>query len=612
MSNRVDLFQPEQNGLALAATSAVVFLNGTVCPELEVVEIVRSGWPDFSSTKLRYNPVGLSDPDVKSIEQIEAQFYPGAEICVSQHYNASPPSAVIGTLTIFVGQIETIESDFSDKGENVQIVAADYSANLKRTIVHGRYIGDVDGSVRFLIGTDPIFNENALPNASGSLMNAGGKSCRLFAADESDCACWSYAEIIDYLLCLYVQQGKLSRPPLELLQSLTDNQQAAELDLTGLTVLASLHQCCERTGTSFGFLPISSSGATTQAIEFYKPGRVRKIELELQPRGQQLHISKTNVAAFSSQKNFWPVTHRYIGLGDVKVFEATFELVKAWDPSGESTDFDAFSPSSNPQFYTVRDVYRKWCLNETGRYSQQPYNRGPAFDFSKIFGTDNFVHRARRFYPALTTDAQNRSLGYFLEVSYDDGEHWWQYLYAFDNLLDECGIWLSSDRLDLNTWIAILKGVLRFRITCSVVSDERLICEIADGPVGAGSPVIDHVIHLPRPFRYRKVTNQSNFYGSTDPSLGEPDEADDSTALYEHVRKWAGSKSEVIETVDLQTPYLALHYSVGDTVTAAPQSRDMLSLKSDGHSTANIEQVRMDFRNQCTNLRIIRRRSRQL
>jgi len=410
-------------------------------------------------------------------------------------------------------------------------------------------------------------------------------------------------------LSVYIQPGKLIRPPLELLQGLTDNQQAAELDLTGMNVLAALHKCCERTGLKFRFLPAGSPDSHAQAVEFYKPHDTRTVELELQQEGQRLNISKTNVAAYSERNNFWPVTHQYIGLGDLKVFEATFELVKAWDPADETTDFDAFSPSSNQNFIEVRDVYRKWCLNETVKYSIEPYNRGPAYDFAKIFDTQNYVKRARRFHPALTTDAQGRSLGYFLEVSYDDGEHWWQYFYAFDNLLDECGIWLSSDRLDLNTWIAILKGVLRFRITCSVLSDERLSCEIADGPVGTASPVIDFCLQMQSPFRYRKVTNQSKFYGSTGSSIGE---ADDTAALYEHLRKWAGSKSEVIETVDLQTPYLALHYSVDDRITTAPQSRDILNLKTDSRSTAHIERVVMDFKNQCTNLKIVRRRSTQL
>jgi hypothetical protein len=94
--------------------------------------------------------------------------------------------------------------------------------------------------------------------------------------------------------------------------------------------------------------------------------------------------------------------------------------------------------------------------------------------------------------------------------------------------------------------------------------------------------------------------------------LGEPDEADDTAALYEHLRKWAGAGSEVIETVDLQTPYLALHYSVGDQVVTAPQSRDILGLRTDSRSTAHIDEIRMDFKNQCTNLKIVRKRSRQL
>jgi hypothetical protein len=603
MSNRIDYFQAEQNDLAIAAAGAVIFLNGSLCPELEVVEIIRSGWPAFSSARLVYTA---------ALDSIKSQIYPGAKICIAQHYNASPPSVVIEALPVFVGQIETVENDFSDKGRIIQIIAADCSVNLKRKTVYGRYVGDLDNSAKFLLGADTIFNEDATPNASESPANFNGKNFRVFAAELSSATYWTYAEIIDYLLSVYIQPGGLIRPTLELLQGLTDNQQAAELDLTGMNVLTALHKCCERTGLKFRFLPAGTPDRLVQAMEFYKPDGTRTVELELQHEGQQLNISKTNVAVYSGHNNFWPVTHRYIGLGDLKVFEATFELVKGWDPADETTDFDTFSPSSNPNFLEVRDVYRKWCLNESGKYTPEPYNRGPAYNFTKIFDTKNYVRRPRRFHPALTADAQGRSLGYFLEVSYDDGEHWWQYLFAFDNLLDECGVWLSSDRLDLNTWIAILKDALRFRITCSVLSDERLSCEIADGPVGTASPVIDFCLQMQSPFRYRKVTNQSKFYGSTGSSMGKADEADDSAALYEHLRKWAGSQSEVIETVDLQTPYLALHYSLDDKVTIAPQSRDILSLKMDSRSTAQIERVKMDFRNQCTNLKIIRRRSGQL
>ena len=64
------------------------------------------------------------------------------------------------------------------------------------------------------------------------------------------------------------------------------------------------------------------------------------------------------------------------------MYEATFELVKAWDPALESTNYYTFCPSTNPEFHKVRDVYRKWCLNEAGDYTGEPYNRGQPYDLT--------------------------------------------------------------------------------------------------------------------------------------------------------------------------------------------------------------------------------------
>jgi hypothetical protein len=336
------------------------------------------------------------------------------------------------------------------------------------------------------------------------------------------------------------------------------------------------------------------------------------VELNCQYGGEQLSISKTNIAHLESKKYFWPVTNKHIGQGDFKVYEATFDLVKAWDPADEDTDYDRFSPSTNAGFYQVKDVYRKWCLNEAGDYSGAPYNQGDAFDFSKIFESSNFVGRRRRFWPTLTADKQGESLGYHLEVSFDNGLHWWQYLYAFNNLLDECGVWLSSDQLDVDSWVAALKGVLKLRMTASVVSDERISCEVADGPVDSVAPVVDHLITKPSQFKYRKVSAQSIFAGCSDESLGMPDEVDDTAALYEFVRKTAQSGPATIETVDVQTPYLVLDYEVNDVVTASPESRDLLSCRSDNRSVSWIKRVRMNFRDQSTDVKVVRKRMARL
>ena len=65
--------------------------------------------------------------------------------------------------------------------------------------------------------------------------------------------------------------------------------------------------------------------------------------------------------------------------------------------------------------------------------------------------------------------------------------------------------------------------------------------------------------------------------------------------------------SGIIETIDIQTPIVAIHYEVGDRVTTSPDSRDILGVRQDNLSIFWIERVRIDFEKQCTDLRILRK-----
>ena len=608
MSNRVDFLQSAQTSLAIPAASVSILVDGMVSAALEPIEIVRSGWPEFSWARLSYNPAAYVDCSVTPAEDLEDTFAMGRPLCIRQYFNGVPPGAAAFSFPIFCGQIEGIETKVSPDGELAEIVTRDFSANFKRISVYGQRLAKTNGSDVFLGGLDTIFNPDSRGNANPAPIEVNGRSYTAFCTELQQGRLWSYAEVIDYLLCEYIPAGQLQTPTLGQLAALTENQIARDLDVTGLDLAEALHLCCERIGLEFQFVPRLSPAGPSQAIVFHRAGAGRAVELNCQRAGRQFNISETNIAALHSRKNFWPVTHKYVGQGDFKVYEATFELVKAWDDSLEDTDYDKFSPSTNPDFYQVKDIYRKWCLNEAGQYSGAPYNQGDAFDFSRIFQSSDFVHRRRRFRPALTRDKQGRSLGYFLQVSYDDGLHWWQYLYAFNILLDECGLWLSSDRLDMDTWVAALNDMLRFRITASVISDERLISIVADGPVDSAAPVVEDVITLPRQFKYRKVSGQSIFAGTTDDTLGIPDEVDDSDALYEFVRHAAATSSEIIETVDIQTPSLGFDYQVGDMIRTSPESRDLLACRRDSRGKARIVRVQMDFKKQCTNLKIVRKR----
>ncbi|HCO92989.1 MAG TPA: hypothetical protein DIU00_03410 [Phycisphaerales bacterium] len=611
MSNRIDFFQSEQRRLSLPAASVSILIDGTLCPSLETIEIVRGDWPEFSSAKFVYNPAAHTGEITKAVEDIEYEFAAGKTVCIRQYYNDIPPGAAVFSFPIFNDQIDSIETRRTDDDETVKITARDFGTNLKRISVYGRRLAKADGSNVFLAGLDTVFNPDSKGNACPASIDVENKTYTVFAAESTQGRPWSYAEVIDYLLCEYIANGQLQMPTIAQLRAWTGNRIVRDLDVTGLNLAEALRRCCETIGLMFKFVPLSEPTGPDKAIVFYKPGTGRAVELNCQHTGDQLSISKTDIAELRSRKNFWPITHRYLGRGDFKVYEATFELVKAWDAGLEDTEYDKFSPSTNPDFYQVRDVYRKWCLNEAGQYSGAPYNQGDAFDFSRIFQSSNFVHRRRRFRPALTTNLQGDSLGYFLQVSYDGGQSWSQYLHAFNNLPDECGLWLSSDCLDEDTWTAAITGLLKFRITASVNGDERLSCSVADGPVNSTAPVIDHVITLPHQFNYRKVSDQSIFAGADDEMLGTPDEIDDTDALYEFVRSTTAASPDVITTTEIQTPRLMLHYNVGDIVTMSPESRDLLACRSDNRSKSRIVRVQMDFERQCTNLKIVRQRNRQ-
>ncbi len=608
MSNRIDFFQSAQTELAIPAASVSILIDGMLCPELEPLEIIRSGWPEFSWARLAYNPAASLSTGLTVVEEIETLFAMGKTVCIRQYFNGVPPGAAAFSVPIFCGQIESIDTKLTSEGEKTEIVARDCSANLKRISVYGQRLTEASNSSVFLAGLDTTFNPDGKANANPEPIKVNGKSYTSFCAEPSQGKLWSYAEAIDYLLYEYLTASQLQTPDVGQLRVLTENQVVRDLDVTGLNLIEALYRCCERIGLRFKFVPRLAPTGPGQAIVFYKSGTGRAVELNCQQTGEQLSISKTNIAALHSKKNFWPITHKYIGQGDFKIIEATFELVKSWDSSLEDINYDKFSPSTNPDFYQVKDVYRKWCLNETGNYSGAPYNQGDAFDFSEIFGSSDFARRRRRFWPTLTTDKQGKSLGYFLQVSYDDGLHWWQYLHAFNILLDECGVWLSSDRLDVDTWVAALKGVLKFRITASVISDERLTCIVSDGPVNSTAPVVEHIIMRPRQFKYRRVSDKSIFANSSYDGLGSPDEVDDTDALYEFIRHRAAVSSETIETVDIQTPSLVFDYRVGDRICTSPESRDMLACRSDNRSRSWIKRVRMDFEKQCTNLKIVRQR----
>ena len=604
MSNRIDFFQPQCNELSVGATAASVYLDGQWCDFLVPEKITLAADPDFNQAILSYYPKDNS----RLPEEINSLVRCGQRIVLKSVYDAGIGVACPEELPIFVGFVEQIDTDISSSQQRVTIIAKDFSAKLKRKTVYGRSIFSGDGQALLIAGADTVFNPAGKPNASGQNIIRNGKSFRVFSANENESRFFTCADAIYYLLCSYVPGGELVIPTLQQLESLTCGRAIVDVDVTGLNLIDALRRCCGQVGLRFKFVPTFSETAPAEAIVFFKPQNCREVELNCQWPGERLDISKTSIVEVTGRKNFSPVTHRYIVQGDYKIYEATFELVKAWNPALEENDYDRYSPVTNENFNQVRDVYRKWCLNEAGDYSQSPYNQGAAFDFSKIFEKDCYVRRRRRFLPTLTCGESGTSLGYFLEVSYTDGNRWWPYMSSFKVLLDECGIWLSAEQLDSDLWFAILKGYLKVRITASVMADERISFTVSDGPVNSTIEVVDKIITMPRRFKYRKVSPYSIFANNSDENLGIADQADDTTSLVEFAQSLSASGGFETEYLRIHTAVLSPAFSPGDRVIASADSRDILGVKYDNRSICWLEKIDIDFANQQTILTAAKKR----
>jgi len=602
MSNRVDYSAAEERSLAVPAGRCVVYVEGMLCPYLEVVEIVRASGPGYGQARLSYNPALWSGGKPVAVERIEAVAAIGKDVGIVALYNAPSGRTIVRSWKVFAGRIEAIETRIRGDSESVELIARDFSARLGRIVVYGQRVLNDGGSTIWLEGYETVFNRDGVANASRAVIQHGGKRHRVFEVDDTKATWWSCAGAVAYLLGEHLVDGQLGVGDVEQLEGIFQGTPLGQLDVNGMSLLDALEKCCREAGVRFRFEPGREETGPAERIVFYRPGAGRRVELNHQRAGERLSISRTNICRIESSRGFYPVTHRYIGMGDWKVYEATFDLVKAWDGSLEGGSQSDYSPSTNPDFDTVRDVYRKWCLNEAGEY-------GPgSFDFSSVFERAEFLRRKRVFLKALSTNAQGESLGYYLEVSYDDGATWQEYGDSFDVLDDECGVWLSDDELSADVWTAANAGTLKFRITASVAGDQRLTVAVADGPVNSTAEVVDCVLDLSQRFAFRKVSGKSIFHNAASGETGIADEADDSEALHGYLQKLCARQETVIETIDVETTVLGLYYNCGDGVTCSADSRDVLGVHRDNRSVFWIERVVMDFHRQQARLRILRRR----
>ena len=210
--------------------------------------------------------------------------------------------------------------------------------------------------------------------------------------------------------------------------------------------------------------------------------------------GDAVHEGNKMLWSMSLAQDITPVVNKPIAIGAPDRFEFTAELVPAWFDTfltlpadladlfytdaelQKETDPDSLFYYKNYHLRGIthnagaklRNVGRKWVLNESGFYTdpavegEDHYDRSAAYDFKTvippeyIFLKDSktgkqkraFAHYNRRLLPCLTVTQDGlSSVGIKLEFSFDSGLTW-QVIPCSVRLLDgECGIFIDEPNL---------------------------------------------------------------------------------------------------------------------------------------------------------------------
>ncbi len=602
-TNAITIYQDRHKSFSMPAARLMVCLDGKVCDFLEVTELESLGKGGRRRATLEFN--NRQSGEGKGIAPEDVDFYAqaGMKVEILQPVYRSA-SVVTKMLPVFSGTIESVSLELSGKSQRVEVTARDFSAILEKRTVYGVREPDAQQGSRFRETYDTVFNHLAEPNRSEQKILHGGRECYAFASFGQQARNWTLAQMIHYLLCEYTRVDELVVPSLAELETLTGGVDAHKVNVSGLSVLKALEKCCERAGLHFRFCCRCQASGPAERIEFYIKGRGRRVEVNMADANHKPFADTFAAAKMSQFKNYFPVTNRYIGRGKPKIFEATFELVKAWDPSLEGADWSMYSWSTSTDFSTYRNVYRRWCLNESGIYTVSPYNRGSAYDLSHVFGTDDYFIRARRFLECVSRDSENVSLGLYVEASYDGGLTWHEYNHSFDNLVDQCGIWLSSDALSGDVINAVEDDLFCVRVTASIESDEIVWASFADGPVNSSAPVVDKIVRLDRDYCFRKVSPQSIFYKSGLSLLGQADEVDDTSVLTGYLRNYSRGHREAQGVARIQTLRPMININAGDLISIGADSRDYLGIKFEQQYDAVVTNVKSDLKRQQSSIEV--------
>ena len=498
----------------------------------------------------------------------------GSDIRVLWESQVHHHDAQIISWPVFDGQIVDMRRDIDSDSDRLMVTAQDRISNRNDTRIHDAVVvGDTAGTVTI---SSVCFNPDGQGNRSDRKTLINGRQCYGFQHNPAEAQQWTYAQAITYVILRYFGGHALSPAMEQVLQALTEQRQMRDVSIGGLTPLKALERLCDRAAVSYSLVLVNTSENSCRSrLVFHRIGKGRVIPLGIADAGATLNLSSTQPQQVRIDHPQAAATTRITAMGAPMRAEATWTLVHGWDQGLEDfEDFERYSPLTNTDFLSVQHVFRKWVLNETGTYTNAPFNQTDVPDLAGLFGHKHQTTMPRRFWPCLTCDSTGASLGYYLEVSYDNGLTWGPYDGPFKNLLDECGIYLSCSQFDIALWNALRKGWLQFRMTAAIDDDRNLSVQAADGPVDSWVPVHDETILMTTECRYEFVSDYSMLKYRDD--LQQPAPVDDRDRMAQAIRDRLENIHAYSVHGSLTLPYVNPELRCGDRIDHLYGRRELL------------------------------------
>ncbi len=529
---------PSEQATIIKCRPARVYVNGMRRRDLLVTEWEFLPAPIFARARLVVK--GHMSPDGSTTVE-DKNFLPpvGTKVLI----RPAPRPAAIELPGIVSRQVIRVGPDQQYAAEVEHQLCRLLNANLS-----GRWHME-SSSLVHVENADIRFNESDSLPASDEQVELNERTTRVFSSSPTG-RLWSAADALAYLLAAAIPPY-VHVPSLSELETLTEEMPLGTENLSGMSIVQAIMKVANSAGLDL------RTSRTKLGLVFFRPGRGgQRRSVRLQPNGNQLDLKKTNLHRGKITFARRPSRQGLIAMGKPKLYESTFDLFPGWDSYSETSRWRDFVRSDSEDFSAVADVYRKWILNEHGRYSENPWS-APLFSFADISPSDFLTSQPRKFLPCISQDISGRSLGTVVEYRCGESKPWRRWEGPVWVSRDECTVYLGGDELPGDYFEAAAAHEVQVRVTAAIQADTRLTVAIK----GDGGTARE-VVKFPGVGEFRHVCESSVFHNiGADPAV----EKDDTDVLHRLALRRAEAFASATEA-KLSLGWINCSYHVGDIV----------------------------------------------